>query len=245
VLLRRVEEASLNAWPALEQVLYDGWVLRFSRGYTRRANSVNPLYEGSIDAIHKVEQCEKQYQAKGLRTVFRITPFATPPELDRFLAQRGYAREAPTQVIGLDLATIAQRVPPELELRDETLSDWISAFCRLRRNSVEEHRTHAQMLEAIPTARMLGTLVEGEQPVACGVGVVEGAYLGLFDLIADPARRRQGLGTQLVLSLLRWGVENDARYAYLGVMDENVPARGLYAKLGFHELYPYWYRVRE
>ena len=43
-LIRYLEELSLNALPSLENIFLDGWVVRFANGYTKRANSVNPLY---------------------------------------------------------------------------------------------------------------------------------------------------------------------------------------------------------
>src|SRR5438132_10736744 len=39
----RVEEACLNAWPALREVLLDGWLLRFSEGLTRASVITMPL----------------------------------------------------------------------------------------------------------------------------------------------------------------------------------------------------------
>jgi hypothetical protein len=46
--VRQFEELTINTWPSLQTCCYDGWILRFARGYTRRANSVYPLYDSSI-----------------------------------------------------------------------------------------------------------------------------------------------------------------------------------------------------
>ena len=53
-----IEERSLNAHPAIETQFYDGWVLRFAGGYTKRANSVNPLYVGALPLDEKIAFCE-------------------------------------------------------------------------------------------------------------------------------------------------------------------------------------------
>ena len=107
---KRIEEVSLNSWPALQSIIYDGWILRFSRGYTKRANSVNPIYPSTIDLPQKVARCERIYSEKGLLPVFRMKPFASPSNLDQYLGRRKYKIIDRTIVMYLDLRMIYNRL---------------------------------------------------------------------------------------------------------------------------------------
>ena len=86
--IRTIEERSLNAWPSLQQMLYDGWILRFSGGYTRRANSISPIYRGCRGVYEKVLGCEEIYRRKRLPPAFKISPLVHPEDLDAFLHDR-------------------------------------------------------------------------------------------------------------------------------------------------------------
>src|SRR5690348_9296039 len=91
----RVEEACLNAWPALREVLLDGWLLRFSEGLTRRANSANPLRPVShVD----LQTCEALYRRSGLPTIFRVLSLLDPSVEER-LAEAGYTEEGESCVL--------------------------------------------------------------------------------------------------------------------------------------------------
>jgi hypothetical protein len=46
--LHRLEEVFLNSMTPPEQLLYDGWLVRFARGDVRRARSVNVLSPGRL-----------------------------------------------------------------------------------------------------------------------------------------------------------------------------------------------------
>ena len=50
-----IELMMMRSWPALEEKTYDGWIMRFSEGYTKRANSINPMYESYFDLEEKYE----------------------------------------------------------------------------------------------------------------------------------------------------------------------------------------------
>lgn len=241
---RRIEEASLNAWPALQQILFDGWILRFSRGYTKRANSVNPFFASSLDVYKKIVTCERIYGEKGLPAIFRLTPFSSPPDLDRVLENRNYTGIDLTLVLHLDLQRC--QLPPltSNQLRDESLVNWMKLFCKLSSFPLDKHQTHRDILQAISSRRYLASLAVDGQAVACGMGVLEAGFFGLFDIVTDPQHRNRGYGTQLVSSMLRWAQEHGAKHAYLQVVANNTPARRIYEKLGFGEAYQYWYRVQ-
>ena len=139
---RRIEEASMNAWPALQQMLFDGWLLRFTKGYTKRANSVNPLFSSSLNAEEKIELCERLYAEKEQPTIFRLTPFALPPDLDQGLARRHYRCIDLTYVQHSDLRGQAMQAELSVELRDETVDNWLDTFCRLSAAPRAQQQTH-------------------------------------------------------------------------------------------------------
>jgi GNAT superfamily N-acetyltransferase len=243
VQLRRLEEVAMNAWPALQQALVDGWVLRFANGYTKRANSVNPLYESQSAIDAKIALCEHCYAAKRLPAIFRLTSCLAPPELDAALERRGYGQIDPSLVLSLDLRGLAPAPDTTTELRDEELDGWMAQFEQDSTHGLWQHDIHRSLLQAIPAQRLLAVSRTGGQRGGCAVGVLEGEYFGIFDLVVAPGRRNQGHGTRLVVAMLHWARQRGARYAYLQVVSANAPARHVYGKLGFREAYRYWYRA--
>lgn len=243
MLHQRLEEAALNAWPALQQMLFDGWILRFADGYSKRANSITPLFPSQQNVLDKIAVCERLYAAHGLPAVFRLLPFASPQELDRVLAQRGYRVIDQTYVMHCDTQALGRLATPTLALEQVALSDWMHLLSLLHPTSVTQQQTHARILGLIPATPMYAVLRDAGHVVACGVGVLENDLLGLFDLITESQQRNKGYGTQLVTGMLHWGREHGATHAYLQVLQRNAPAHHLYTKLGFRNAYPYWYRV--
>jgi hypothetical protein len=105
---REYEEILLNQWQPLQTMLYDGWILRFANGYTKRANSVNPLYFSNDDVVDKIKHCERIFASHHLKTTFKITPFIQPKNLDEILKHEGYSIIEHTSVQRIDLKQLKQ-----------------------------------------------------------------------------------------------------------------------------------------
>ena len=83
-----LEEVCERAWPPRERVELDGAVLRFTDGFTRRANSAR-VDGGGGDLDGLIARAEHEYRSRGLRPGFRLTPLS-PPAFERLLGERGY-----------------------------------------------------------------------------------------------------------------------------------------------------------
>jgi len=241
----RIEEISLNGWPALQTVLYDGWLLRFAEGYTKRSNSISPVYGHTLELETKIRSCEERYENKGIRSVFKITPFTQPSSLDEKLASRGYELIDRTIVKTVHLSEVLSPTHADICLELEATENWLDAITVFNHLSDEQRSTTRKMLEQSPLEKCCAILHDNGIPVACGFAVIEDGWIGLYDIVTDPNYRSRGFGEQLVLHLLQWGKSRGAAEGYLMVVKDNSAANRLYDKIGYVPQYEYWYRVKK
>jgi len=244
-MIRRYEEISNNAWPALQTIQYDGWILRFANGVTKRSNSVNLLYPSALDPSKKIAYCERVYASRHIPPCFKITTIAEPADLDTLLAKRGYDIHSTISFQVCDISTIPSNPLSDIHIETELNPRWIDDFIRMNNFDKKRKATYIGIMEQMLTPKCLISLTRGHKTIGVGLGVLEDCNLGLFDIVVDKAFRNTGVGYHIVENLLRWGRKNGADRAYLQVLSDNFPAIRLYEKMGFREIYQYWYRMKK
>ena len=244
--VQTVREACLNGWPALRELVFDGWLLRFSRGYTRRTNSVHPLSAG-VQPLHgKIRYCEALYAAQGLPTLFCI-PSTAPPPLGHALDERGYdPPEGETRLLCMSLAE-ASLLPQDGVRLEEGLpgDDWLHALAGLQGQGEAERRTHRAILEALAVPAVFASVPVGDGRLgAVAFGAVHHGMVCVNSVATDPEFRRRGLAHRTISAILAWARDrHGAAEACVPVLAENDPAAALYERLGFRdEIYRYHYR---
>lgn len=241
------EEAAINGFPPLRTLVVEGWLLRFSGGGRRTANSITPLREpaGPIDGL--IPTCEALYRAQGQPTVFRIPSFL-PRSIDAALAARGYTEEGESCIIEGPLEPIVAAAAPfggieAVRLDPRPSGEWLAAMARLQGQAADYHQIYRRIVGSILLPAAFAELrVEGEA-VALAYGIVHRGMLCFESVVTDAQRRRQGLSRRVLGALAAWAARNGARLATLQVEAANMPARALYHAIGMtSELHRYHYR---
>lgn len=238
--LHLLESAAFAAWPALAQEDVLGWNLRYSDGYTKRANSANALLD-AVDLVpRQIELIEQRFRDRLLQPIFRLASFVAPPNIDRLLATRRYAKVDPTWVMQRLLSEPqASTVPP----KSTSPRAWLAAFQQASGKQGPDQAIHLRMLQHIQCPRVFAQVMDGDVPVCCGLAVAVGDQLGLFDIVTAASHRRRGLARQLCDGLIAWGHMQGAKSAFLQVTASNSAAIALYQAMGFRTVYDYWYRI--
>lgn len=241
-----MEEAALNAWPALREILYDGWVVRLTRGFTRRANSVTPLHPGGARALgERIAYCEALYARHGLPACFRLPAWPEVAPLRAALDARGYRAVGAASVLRRELAPPMGPPTPAADgtVRWLEAASWLDVYTELTGTPAELRELHALVLAGIVGECLFAVRECEGRPVACLLGVLEDDLVGLFDLATLPAARRRGHAAALVEAVAARAAARGAREVYLQVEAANAPGLALYARLGFSRLHAYDYRI--
>jgi len=242
--VRRFEELALNAWPSSGTHIYDGWILRHAEGYTKRANSVIPIYPSTIELEQKIDRAVSFYRKLGLPAIFKMTAASTPASLDAALSRRGFAIVDPSSVQVAALDCRVQAEIGEVAVERQFSDSWFDGYTACSRLEHPAHRlTARRLLSLIVSPLVVAHIVIDGKVVSCGFGALEGEAVGIFDIVTDPHYRRRGFAEAIVRTLMRQAALLGARTAYLQVVVANHNAGALYEKLGFIERYRYWYRV--
>ena len=254
------EKLSFNTHPCLCEEVYDGWLLRFAKGYTKRANSVSVVGTSDVPYVDKIIYCEGRYAKKNLPAVFKITPMAL--ELDGLLEKQGYSAVDKTNVMTVDLLKKGNMVTKSngdskckatdvsgmgevsVVIEEKFTEAWQYYYFTFNKVSPASVPTAKKIQGKITNPVLCATVYVDKKAVACGLGVIEQEYVGLLDIVVKEEYRGFGFGKVLCKSLLDRGKVKGAAIGYLQVVDSNEAAKKLYEGLGFENVYSYWYRVK-
>lgn len=251
--IKQLEELSLLHWPALATEYMDGWKLRMTNGYTKRANCISTLHNTSKQLQINIANCEDRYRAIKQPTVFKVTPFSQP-SLDETLEKLDYELLDPSLMLQLDLKQLPEQAPIlkidtknvlAIRIEDHISLRWLQQYCEF--NNVDERfiPTMIDMMAAMPGKIQLASCIAEGETVALAMAVLDNEVVGIYDVVTKPSHRSLGLCTYLLWHLLQHCGELQAKYSYLAVVEANEAAKHVYAKLGYSFAYRYWYRVKE
>lgn len=261
--IRYMEKIAADGHKALEIAGYQDWELRFSEGYTGRANSIrlmgDPIEEINKDVEDKLRYAEKEYAKRGLPPMFKLTD--ADKAFSDYLESRGYKVKNPTDVMMLplngadylikvsdnidDIVKPVVTVPGEINY-NTTPDGWFEPYFEFEGMTDKAQQDLCRQIHSNVSVNKVYIKVLYKDRVAAVASLaIEDGYSLLHNVIVDPTLRGKGLGKKLCYAAISKSKAKEADYSYLQVIETNEVALNLYKKFGYEKLYTYWYMVRK
>jgi GNAT superfamily N-acetyltransferase len=139
--------------------------------------------------------------------------------------------------LGPLLTTVSARDDLRTVVEPRPSADWLG----LMHDLDDDVEAHVAILTGPPVVGF-ATLYRGDEPVGIGRVSVEGTWAGVTSVDVAPSARREGIGSAVMATLLRWAAGHGATASYLQVRAGNPGALKLYDALGYVTHHPYNYR---
>ena len=147
------EELQCNAFPALQNVMYDGWSVRFGGGFTYRVNCANAMYPEALPAKEKVQYVESLYRQSGLSmSIFKLHEGMDPAQCkacNAVLDEMGYATERDGNIFVCDLKTFDQKPATQVVVSGDMTDEWLEGFLTMNGTIDAQRPAASAMLKSI------------------------------------------------------------------------------------------------
>lgn len=238
----QLEQAFVEAWPALETRQDGGWIWRYANGYTKRANSaqcMDPMDEE--DVCERVQRFAAWARDHGIVPTFRVTPLAG----EKVVAGLNTLDWQPFEQSVVMAMPVGAAFTPKHEtlLVDAKSAFWIDTQAHLSGYEPAEMASVKNIIDRM-AAPVMGVLALDEEggPAAAALAR-NNAGIGIYlNVVSRESARGLGYGRSVMQAALNWSRDEGAHWAAIQVVADNVPAINLYRSLGFSEVYRYHYR---
>lgn len=239
----------MNAWPAEKYFFLNGWILRFTKGVTYRANSFIPInYIGNSNSIETdINMVENAYKSFNLPTIFTMHEYFEPKELDGALRNRGYVEQDRTnallmQVQNLDLKHINNEF--NYEIHSERVNEFSSLLAKFTKRDRYQQEIIKEITSRIVVPKKCFILAKWRgEPIGTLMGVLNPLnYVYIADVFVVPEFRHQKIASSMLKTMIKeWTMSNGAEKIWLQVEQKNHKAMRLYENLGMKKVYSYYY----
>ena len=219
-----IEEILINAFPAVEREIYDGWILNFSGGYTYRANCSNHfLYNKGVE----VRDLDDLLEKKGYPVVKYVDVL--------YRSLEDWNGDLWTD-LGQDYEIIT------MSRMDEEWLDGVNQLIDIPFSSLE--KVQKKIFGRICLPMVCVKIRCRGRVIGTGLGVMERHYIGLYAIHVHKDYRQKGLAMKICGNIMTRGKSMGADKAHLQVRQGNTGAFALYEKLGMKKIYTQWFRMK-